>query len=128
MKCKSVARGIPGLYSRPRPPIPLKGAVGMKRRTKKWLLALAGATAGAAGAIMIRGRAKMSRRNEIRREPRNVWARPGMPVVFRAELMPGLNRPERTFRVAEVLPSGRVLLDAIAGEHAENEFEPLRRS
>ncbi|MDQ3804523.1 MAG: hypothetical protein M3416_11905, partial [Acidobacteriota bacterium] len=54
------------------------------------------------------------------------WARPGMPVTFRAELMPGRGRAERTFRVSEVLPSRRVLLAGFMGEHTASEFEPLR--
>lgn len=53
----------------------------------------------------------------------DTWARPGMTVIFRAELMPGRETSERTFRVTELLPSGRVLLDRVAGEHAEKEFE-----
>lgn len=57
---------------------------------------------------------------------RDSWARPGMSVTFRAELMPGREHAERTFRVAELLPSGRVRLEATGGEHAENEFEPAR--
>jgi hypothetical protein len=39
--------------------------------------------------------------------------------------MPGRDREERTARVKELLPSGRVLLHEIAGEHAEKEFEPI---
>jgi len=58
--------------------------------------------------------------------PRDVWARPGMQVVFRAELMPGRDSSERVFRVTELLPSGRVLLDGVAGEHNEKEFEAIR--
>ena len=53
----------------------------------------------------------------------DVWARPGMSVIFRAELMPGREKAERTFRIKELLPSGRVLLDGATGEHAEKEFE-----
>lgn len=53
----------------------------------------------------------------------DVWARPGMGVTFRAELMPGRVRAERSFRVARVLPRGRVHLEGIAGEHTETEFE-----
>ena len=49
-----------------------------------------------------------------------------MSVTFRAELMPGRQRAERTFRVVELLPSGRVRLDGVAGEHTEHEFEKLR--
>ena len=56
----------------------------------------------------------------------NVWARPGMSVTFRAELMPGLEREKRTFRVTAVLTNGRVMLEGFDGEHSENEFEPLR--
>lgn len=57
--------------------------------------------------------------------PASRWARPGMTVTFRAELMPGRNREERTARVKELLPSGRVLLYEIAGEHAQREFDPV---
>ena len=57
--------------------------------------------------------------------PGDVWARPGMTVTFRAELMPGREREERTFRVKELLPSGRVLLSGATGEHTEKEFEAI---
>jgi hypothetical protein len=56
----------------------------------------------------------------------NVWARPGMMVTFRAELMPGRDGNERTFRVKELLASGRVSLHGVDGEHAEKEFEPIQ--
>ncbi len=56
----------------------------------------------------------------------DVWARPGMLVTFRAELMPGRDRRERTFRVKELLPSGRVSLHGVDGEHAAKEFEPVQ--
>ena len=51
-----------------------------------------------------------------------------MIVTFRAELMPGRDREERTFRVKELFPSsGRVLhADGVAGEHAEKEFDAIR--
>ena len=55
----------------------------------------------------------------------DVWARPGMLVTFRAELMPGRDRHGRTFRVKELLPLGRVSLHGVDGEHAEKEFEPV---
>ena len=58
--------------------------------------------------------------------PGNVWARPGMLVTFRAELMPGREREKRTFRVKELLTNGRVLLHGVDGEHAEGEFVPVR--
>ena len=54
------------------------------------------------------------------------WARPGMSVTFRAELMPGRSRAERTCRVERLLPSGRVTVEGFAGEHAESEFEARR--
>ncbi len=61
-----------------------------------------------------------------RKESRpDVWARPEMPVTFRAEIMPGKNREERTFRIKEVLPNGRVTLHEFTGEHIKNEFEVL---
>ena len=37
--------------------------------------------------------------------------------------MPGREREERTARVKELLPSGRVTLYEVAGEHAQKEFE-----
>ena len=55
----------------------------------------------------------------------SVWARPGMTVTFRAELMPGRDREQRTARVKELLPSGRVTLHEVAGEHAQQEFDPV---
>ena len=80
-------------------------------------------TAGAVGAAA----AYLKRRNM--HEPKqagNVWARPGMLVTFRAELMPGRDRNERTFRVKELLSSGRVSLHGVDGEHAAKEFEPIQ--
>ena len=68
----------------------------------------------------------MTRRRRRRGEPEDAWARPGMTVVFRAELMPGRDASERAFRVAALLPSCRVILDGTGGEHAEQEFERLR--
>ena len=91
----------------------------MKKGAKRWL----GAAALAAGAF---GTVLMLRRRQGPRRAENVWARPGMSVTFRAELMPGRGGAERTFRVAQLLPSGRVVLENFAGEHAEGEFEPLR--
>lgn len=49
-----------------------------------------------------------------------------MMVTFRAELMPGRESDERTFRVKNLLPSGRVSLHGVDGEHAEKEFEPIQ--
>ena len=53
---------------------------------------------------------------------RDVWARPGMSVTFRAELMPGKDASERTFRVSRVLGSLRVIVEGVAGEHTATEF------
>lgn len=101
----------------------------MKKSTKRLLgaLALGGAAVGAIGAVIMKrdGKPKGRRRGPETVVP-GVWARPGMQVTFRAELMPGREASERTFRVVELLPSGRVLLDNVAGEHAQKEFEPLR--
>lgn len=78
--------------------------------------------AGALGAAS----AYWKRKNmHAERKAGDVWARPGMLVTFRAELMPGRERHERTFRVKELLSSGRVLLHEVDGEHAEKEFEPV---
>ena len=57
--------------------------------------------------------------------PTSVWARPEMPITFRAEIMPGKNRQERTFRIKEVLRNGRVTLYDFSGEHRESEFEAV---
>lgn len=53
------------------------------------------------------------------------WAREGMSVTFRAEIMPGKSRAERTFKIETVLPNGRVMLIDFLGEHREGAFEPL---
>lgn len=100
----------------------------MKKGTKQLLgaLALAAGAFGAAGAYLSRKKKMGAKQQRAMSNPGDVWARPGMVVTFRAELMPGRDREERTFRVMEVLPSGRVLLDGVAGEHAEGEFVPLR--
>ena len=68
----------------------------------------------------------MIKKNYQESQKQSVWARPGMRVVFRAELMPGRETEKRTFRVKNVLPNNRVTLHDFEGEHSENEFEPLR--
>jgi len=55
----------------------------------------------------------------------NIWARPEMSVTFRAEIMPGKSRQERTFRIKEVLPNGRVVLYDFLGEHRQSSFEQV---
>ena len=94
----------------------------MKNRTR-WLLGGLALGAGAVGAV----NAYWKRKNVLtEKKTGDVWARPGMPVTFRAELMPGRDRKQRTFFVKELLPSGRVSLHDVDGEHAEKEFEPVQ--
>ena len=97
----------------------------MKTRTKRWLggLAIAAGAVGAVGAYL--RRKNMRPLQKPQRHEGDVWARPGMIVTFRAELMPGRDRESRTFRVKELLPSGRVSLHDVDGEHTESEFEPV---
>ncbi len=56
---------------------------------------------------------------------RSIWARPQMNVTFRAEIMPGISREERTFRIEKVLPNGRVTLHQFPGEFRETAFEAI---
>ena len=93
----------------------------MKSETKRLLSSLAVAAGTLGTAFLIRKKTKG-------REGAGVdkWARPGMLVTFRAELMPGHDGSERTFRIKTLLPSDRVLLEGIAGEHMKNEFERVR--
>ncbi len=86
---------------------------------------LAAGAVGTVGAILIK-KSNTLGRGKRGGEQANRWARPGMMVVFRAELMPGRDGSERSFRVTKLLPSGRVLLDGVAGEHTETEFERAR--
>lgn len=58
-------------------------------------------------------------------KPAKVWARPEMQVTFRAEIMPGKSRQERTFKIKDVLSNGRVKLYDFPDEHREGSFEPL---
>ncbi|PYS51628.1 MAG: hypothetical protein DMF68_03835 [Acidobacteria bacterium] len=55
----------------------------------------------------------------------SAWASVGMRLTFRAEVMPGRERDQRTFIVAHVLTSGRVELHGLVGQHSETEFEPV---
>lgn len=81
-------------------------------------MALGAGAVSAAGALLKRKKVEAPKRADV-------WARPGMPVTFRAELMPGRDRHQRTFLVKELLSSGRVSLHGVDGEHAEKEFEPV---
>jgi hypothetical protein len=58
-------------------------------------------------------------------EVKRVWARPEMQVTFRAEIMPGRTREERTYRIRSVRPNGRVTLYNFPDEHREGEFERI---
>ena len=94
----------------------------MKRRTR-WLLGGFALGAGAIGAAS----AYWKKKNVLtEKKVGDVWARPGMPVTFRAEVMPGRDRNQRTFLVRELLPSGRGSLHGVEGEHAEKEFERVQ--
>jgi hypothetical protein len=92
----------------------------MKKGTKLLLggLTVAAAVAGAFGAVIMNSKPKRRRRDDSL----DSWARPGMQVTFRAEVMPGRDAEARTFRVTDLLPSGRVRLDGAVGEHAQKEF------
>lgn len=65
------------------------------------------------------------RKKETLNENTIIWARPNMKVTFRAEIMPGITREERTFIIEEVLPNGRVRLQDFLGEHREGAFEQI---
>jgi hypothetical protein len=94
----------------------------MKQRTR-WLLGGFALGAGAFGAAT----AYWKKKNVLtEKKVGDVWARPGMAVTFRAEVMPGRDSNQRTFLVKELLPSGRVSLHKVDGEHAEKEFEPIQ--
>lgn len=97
----------------------------MKKRTKRWLKtgALCLGALATAGAVLMR-KGKRDKRHAP--ESASVWARPGMNLTFRAELMPGREPSERTFLVTGLLPSGRVTLQGKGGEYAETAFEPVR--
>jgi len=100
----------------------------MNKTTKRLLggVVVAAGAMGAIGALMMRGSNARRKRRTERDTSDDIWARPGMDVVFRAELMPGRDGSQRTFKVQELLPSGRVLLQNFSGEHAEKEFERVK--
>ena len=99
----------------------------MRKGTKRLLggLVLAAGAVGAAGTYMRKKQTVGKQQRRAKDNPASVWARPGMTVTFRAELMPGRDREQRTARVKQLLPSGRVLLDEVAGEHGQGEFDPI---
>lgn len=95
----------------------------MNKNTKR-VLAFMALAAGAAGTAFI-GTRKMQLKRKKKAAP-SIWARPGMSVTFRAELMPGREPEARTFRVVELLPNGRVTLENRTGDHDAREFERVR--
>lgn len=99
----------------------------MKKGTKRLLggLALAAGAVGAAGTFMRKKNQVGKQRRRAEDNPASLWARPGMTVTFRAELMPGRDREQRTASVKKLLPSGRVLLHEVEGEHGQSEFDPI---
>jgi hypothetical protein len=99
----------------------VENQLGMKKETKRLLSSLAIAAGTFGTALLVRKKVKSK---EVVNG--NRWARPGMLVTFRAELMPGRDGSERTYRVKTLLPSNRVLLDGVAGEHMKGEFERIR--
>jgi hypothetical protein len=98
----------------------------MKKSTLRWLggFAIGVGAVGAVGAL-VRKRKVSATQPKRQKNAGDVWARPGMIVTFRAELMPGRDREDRSFRVKELLASGRVSLQGVDGEHTENEFEAI---
>jgi len=48
-----------------------------------------------------------------------------MHVTFRAEIMPGRTREERTYRIETVLRNSRVMLEGFPGEYSETAFEGI---
>ena len=105
----------------------------MGKRANSFFGGMALAAAGALGTVFLLRRKKPAElRDESagarqrERSPGDRWARPGMSVTFRAELMPGRERESRTFSIAELLPSQRVVLRGVSGEHSEHEFETTR--
>lgn len=66
-----------------------------------------------------------SKKKQEIQEVKRVWARPEMRVTFRAEIMPGRTREERTYRIKSVRPNGRVTLYDFPDEHRESEFERI---
>ena len=94
----------------------------MKKSTKRLLggIALAAGAFGAAG-YLARKKSMGTRTELYRNHEADVWARPGMMVTFRAELMPGRDRQERTFR-SGITSQWSSHTRWIMGEHAEKEF------
>lgn len=71
-------------------------------------------------------RSKRKARSQAKQPlPVDDWVSVGMQLTFRAEVMPGRERDQRTFTVACVLAGGRVELNGLFGQHTETEFESV---
>lgn len=64
-------------------------------------------------------------KKKIKPKSGDAWARPGMQVTFRAEIMPNVSREKRTFRIEAVTATGRVKLENMPDEYSEGSFEPI---
>ena len=58
-----------------------------------------------------------------RKKQPSVTLKAGMSVTFRAEVMPGRDKMDRTFEVTRVLTNGRIELAELEGQHSLAEFE-----
>jgi hypothetical protein len=74
---------------------------------------------------VIKGKLRRARAARKRLLAARSRATAGTRLTFRAELMPGRARVERTYTVARVLASGRVELVGLVGQHTLTEFEPV---
>jgi len=97
----------------------------MKKGTKRLLGGLAIGLGAIGAAFLTKRTSVQTKSRRAKGKAGDLWARPGMTVTFRAELMPGRDREERTAKVKQLLPSGRVTLYEIEGEHGQGEFDPL---
>jgi hypothetical protein len=52
----------------------------------------------------------------------------GTSLTFRAEVMPGKDRNERTFQVTRVLANARIELARLEGQHSLAEFESVPKA
>ena len=74
---------------------------------------------------MFKRKKRKTRSQRDRRATVSGRASVGMPLTFRAEVMPGREPDQRTFTVARVLGNGRVELMDMSGQHSMTEFEPV---
>ena len=69
----------------------------------------------------------MLMRKSRRAKPERSSVAAGERLTFRAELMPGRDAGERTYEVKRLLPSGRIELANLEGQHSLAEFEAVAR-